>query len=123
MTTQEVADRYYKLAQEGQIEKIQDELYSLDAVSIEPENKSQLPLSVEGLVAMRQKEQQFNQLVEEMHSGYCGEPVVTPFYFTCAQNMDVTLKGKERKIKEQIGVFEVKDGKIVKEQFFYNDAY
>lgn len=123
MNTQEVASRYYELAKTGQIEKIQDELYSPDAVSIEPENESQLPIRVEGLAAMREKEQQFNQLVEEMHGGYCSEPIVTSFYFTCAQNMDVTLKGHERKVKDQICIFEVSDGKIVKEQFFYNDAY
>jgi limonene-1,2-epoxide hydrolase len=35
--------------------------------------------------------------------------------------MDAKMKGKERKTKGQIGVFEVRNGKIVKEQFFYDD--
>ncbi len=121
MTTQEVANRYYQLAQQGQLEKIQDELYAPDAVSIEPENDSQLPLKVVGLPAMRQKEQQFYQLIEQMHGGFCNEPVVSGFYFACTMGMDVTMKGKARRIKEQLGVFEVDKGKIVKEHFFYND--
>lgn len=122
MTTQEVADRYYDLAQKNQLGQIQDELYSPDAVSVEPENYSQLPLRVEGLGAMRQKEQQFYQLFEAMHGGSCGKPVVSGTYFTCAQSMDVTMKGQSRKLKEQLAVFEVDNGKIVLEQFFYKDT-
>jgi hypothetical protein len=121
MTTQEVANRYYELAQQGQLEKLQDELYSPNAVSIEPENDSQLPLEVIGLPAMRQKEQEFYQLIEQMHGGFCKEPIVSSYYFACTMGMDVTMKGKARRIKEQLGVFEVDKGKIVKEQFFYND--
>jgi limonene-1,2-epoxide hydrolase len=35
--------------------------------------------------------------------------------------MDVKMRGKERKLKNQIGIFEVRNGKIVKEQFFFDD--
>ena len=121
MTTQEVASRYYELAQRGQLEELQDELYAPNAVSIEPENASQLPLQVIDLPALRQKEQQFCQLIEQMHGGFGNEPVISSFYFACTMGMDVTMKGKARRIKEQLGVFEVDKGKIVKEQFFYND--
>ncbi|MFD2573022.1 SnoaL-like domain-containing protein [Spirosoma soli] len=122
MTTQQVADRYYEMAQQGELEKIQDELYALDAVSVEPANASQLPLWVKGLDAMRQKEYRFyQQMVEEMHGGFCNPPVVSTFHFACAMGMDVTLKGEARRVKEQIGVFEVRDGKIVSEHFFYDD--
>lgn len=123
MTTKQVASRYYALAQQGgQLEQIQDELYAPTAVSIEPVNNSHLPLRVEGLQAMRQKEQQFyQQMVAQIHGGFCSEPVVSSYHFACAMGMDVTLKGQARRLKEQIGVFEVRDGKIVKEEFFYND--
>jgi hypothetical protein len=33
--------------------------------------------------------------------------------------MDCTMKGMGRQKLEEIAVYEVKDGKIVKEQFFY----
>lgn len=49
------------------------------------------------------------------------EPIVSNFFFSHMTEMDVKMKGKERKIKGQIGVFEVRNGKIVKEQFFYDD--
>ena len=121
MTTQEVANRYFELAQKGQLEQIQDELYSPDALSIEPVNDSNLPISVKGIVAMRQKEAEFYKLIDGMYGGFCKEPIVTTYNFACASGMDVLMKGKERKMKEQIGVFEVENGKIIKEQFFYND--
>ena len=120
MTTQQVADRYYELAQRGQITQIQDELYSPDAVSIEPENRSNLPRKVEGMEAMRQKERQFYTMYDQMHGGECGQPVVSGPYFACAQSLDVTIEG-ERKSKHQMGIFEVTDGKIVLEQFFYKE--
>jgi hypothetical protein len=56
-----------------------------------------------------------------MHGGYMSEPVVSSFFFSMMTGMDVTMKGKQRRLKDQIGVFEVRNGKIVKEQFFYDD--
>jgi hypothetical protein len=46
---------------------------------------------------------------------------VSTFFFSMMTGMDVTMRGKQRKKKEQICVFEVRSGKIVKEQFFYDD--
>ena len=37
MTTKEVANRYYELAQTGRYDQIVDELDSEDAISVEPE--------------------------------------------------------------------------------------
>ncbi|HOY12317.1 MAG TPA: nuclear transport factor 2 family protein [Saprospiraceae bacterium] len=121
MTTQAVAQRYYELIQMHQYAQIQNELYALDAVSIEPENDSNLPIIVTGIDALREKEGLFFSQVEEMHGSYMSEVVVSTFFFTMMTGMDVTMKGKQRKKKEQICVFEVRNGKIVKEQFFYDD--
>ncbi len=121
MTTQEVAKRYYELIQQHQYKQIQDELYASDAVSIEPENDTDLPLVTEGIEALQQKEKLFFSQVDQMYGGKMSEPVVSNFFFSQMTEMDVKMKGKERKIKGQIGVFEVRNGKIVKEQFFYDD--
>ncbi|UOQ51608.1 SnoaL-like domain-containing protein [Hymenobacter cellulosivorans] len=121
-TIQEIADRYYALAQRGQIHQIQDELYARDAVSIEPENVSQLPITVRGIEALRDKEALLEAQIEARHGGFCGQPIVASYYFACTMGMDVTLKDRGRVQKDQVGVFEVADGHIVKEQFFYNDA-
>jgi ketosteroid isomerase-like protein len=118
MTTQDVANRFNELAQSGQWDKIQGELFADNAVSIEPANSPGLK-TVQGIDAIRQKGEQFNQAVEEMHGGYSKDPVVAGNHFSVAMGMDVTMKGMGRMNMEEIAVYEVKDGKIVKEQFFY----
>ena len=75
MTTQEVANKFNELAQSGQMDKIQDELYSDDAESIEPPHAQGLQ-SVKGLAAIKEKGKKFNEMVEEMHGGYTTAPVV-----------------------------------------------
>jgi hypothetical protein len=118
MTTQEVANRFNELAQSGQWQQIQDELFSDDAESIEPEH-SQGMKSAKGREAISQKGKQFGEMVEEMHGGFTGEPQVAGNYFSVAMGMDCTMKGQGRMKMDEICVYEVKDGKIMKEQFFY----
>jgi hypothetical protein len=118
MTTQEVANRFNELAQSGQWDKIQEELFAENAVSIEPPHAQGLQ-SVEGLAAIKEKGRQFGESVEAMHGGYSSAPVVGGNYFSVAMGMDATFKGMGRMKMDEIAVYEVKDGKIVKEQFFY----
>jgi ketosteroid isomerase-like protein len=118
MTTKEVANRFNQLAQTGQWQQIQDELFADNAVSIEPENSPGLK-NAQGREALRQKGKQFEEMVEEMHGGYSNEPQVAGNHFAVAMGMDVTMKGQGRTKMDEIAVYEVKDGKIVKEQFFY----
>jgi hypothetical protein len=118
-TTQEVANRFNELAQTAQWDQIQDELYSDDAESIEPPGVPGME-SVKGLDAIRKKGQQFGAMVEEMHGGYSGDPIVAGDHFAVPMGMDVTFKGMGRMNLEEIAVYEVRDGKITKEQFFFN---
>ncbi|MDX2133330.1 MAG: nuclear transport factor 2 family protein [Saprospiraceae bacterium] len=119
MTTKQVADRFYQLAQQGQWDDIQNELFSQDAVSIEPEGTPWG--TVKGLDAIREKGRQFAAMFEEMHSGWCTEPQVGGNYFSVAMGMDVTMKDQGRVNMDEVCVYQVKDGKIVSEQFFYNE--
>ena len=119
MTTKEVANRFHELSQQGNWNQIQEELYSDDAVSIEPENSPGLK-SVNGKEAIKEKGKQFEAMVEEMHGGYSTEPVVAGNFFSVAMGMDTTMKGQGRMKMDEIAVYEVKDGKIVKGQFFFN---
>jgi hypothetical protein len=118
MTTQDVANRFNELAQSGQWEKIQDELFAENAVSLEPP-QSQGMQSAEGLPAIKEKGKQFGTMVEEMYGGYSNEPQVAGNFFAVAMGMDCKMKGMDRMKMDEIAVYEVKDGKIVKEQFFY----
>jgi hypothetical protein len=118
LTTTEVAARFNELAKEGNWNKIQEELFAENAVSIEPPGSPGLQ-SVEGLPAIKQKGKDFENMVEEMHGGYSSDPLVTGNHFAVAMGMDVTMKGAGRSKMDEIALYEVKDGKIVKEQFFY----
>lgn len=118
MTTQEVADRLYELFEEGKWSEAQDELFSQDAKSIEPPNSPGLH-SVEGLDNIKKKGEMFQSMVEEMHGGYTSKPLVAGNYIAFAAGMDCTMKGAGRMKMDEIAVYEVKDGKIVKEQFFF----
>ncbi|BAO76912.1 nuclear transport factor 2 family protein [Winogradskyella sp. PG-2] len=58
--------------------------------------------------------------VTEFHSGTISEPVVAGNHFTSKMTFDVTFKDRGRQQMEELAVFEVKDGKIVSEQFLYS---
>ena len=118
MTTQDVASRFNELAQTGQWDKIQNELFADNAVSIEPPNSPGMQ-SAEGMEAIREKGKQFGEMVEEMHGGYTTAPVVGGKFFSVGMGMDCTMKGMGRQKMDEIALYEVRDGKIVREQFFY----
>ena len=61
----------------------------------------------------------FRSMVEEVHGGYCSEPIVAGNHFAIAMGMDVTMKGQGRSTMDEIAVYQVKNGKITKEQFFF----
>jgi ketosteroid isomerase-like protein len=118
MTTQDVANRYHELSQTGQWDKVQGELFADNAVSIEPPGSQGLQ-TAEGMDAIREKGKKFGEAVEEMHGGYTSAPVVGGRFFSVAMGIDCTMKGMGRMKMDEIALYEVKDGKIVREQFFY----
>lgn len=120
MTTKEVANRFSELAAQGNWMQIQQELFSKDAVSIEPSHAvSQGLPNAEGLEAIIKKGEMFQSMVEEVHGGYCSQPVIAGNHFAVAMGLDATMKGQGRSKMDEIAVYEVKDGKITKEQFFF----
>jgi ketosteroid isomerase-like protein len=116
-TTQEVADRFYELAQQGKFDEIQDELYDENVKSVEPAHSNWQ--NVQGLDKIKEKAKQWQDMTEEMHGGYTGKPQVAGNFFSCLMGMDVTIKGQGRMKMDEIAVYEVRDGKIVLEHFFF----
>lgn len=118
MNTSEVAKRFYELAQQGNWEQIYAELFNKDAESIEPSASINLP-SVKGLDKIREKGKLWESMIEEVHGGYTNEPQTAGNFFVCTMGIDLTMKGQSRSKIDEVALYEVKNGKIVKEQFFY----
>jgi hypothetical protein len=86
-------------------------------VSIEPFETPAFPKETKGLPAIIEKGKKFEAMVEQMHSHSVSDPVVAGSSFACTMQMDVTMKGQGRMNMTELCVYEVKDGKIVSEQF------
>ena len=120
MTTQEIATKWAEYCQTGRWDLAQDELYHPDAISLEMEGAQGFPPRVEGLEGLKQKGAAWGEMVEQFHGIEIEGPIVAGNKFVATMKMDVTMKGQPRKVDEEIGLFTVKDGKIVSEQFFYD---
>ena len=118
MTTQEVASRLYELCATHQHDVAYAELFAPNAKNIEPPHANNMA-SVDGIAAILEKTKQFNASIEEIHSGYTHEPKVFGPYIFMEMGMDVTFKGMGRKQMNEMCKYEVKDGKIISEEFFY----
>lgn len=116
MTTQEIADRLHELCKNGKFEQARQELYSPQAESIEGEQAPE-PRRIQGIEQINQKNEQFQNDVEQMHNVNVTKPIVQGNLISMGLGMDVTMKNRGRTNMEEMCVYQVKDGKIVKEQF------
>ncbi|HEY8780285.1 MAG TPA: nuclear transport factor 2 family protein [Mucilaginibacter sp.] len=119
MTAQEVANRLVQLCREGKNADAINELYDDKVVSIEPEGSPMGGKTVGKDAILENTNQWFNS-VEQIHSVNISDPIVSGNFFACTMSVDATYKGKGRNAMDELCVFEVKDGRIVKDQFFYN---
>ncbi|HAI85343.1 MAG TPA: hypothetical protein DCL43_16920 [Chitinophagaceae bacterium] len=117
MTTQSIADRLVALCRQGQYEAAQNELYHADAESFEP-NSPFVPY-VKGLDAIKAKGEQFQSQIETFYGTEVSDPLVAGNYISCSISLDCDFKGHGRVDMREIALYEVKDGKIVKETFYY----
>ncbi|MEM1339420.1 MAG: SnoaL-like domain-containing protein [Bacteroidota bacterium] len=117
MTTQEVADQLVDYCRTGQFDTAMKELYGEGIVSIEPKGA---PMErVEGFQEVIKKAAYFNDMVEEFHGNEVSDPLVADNFFSCRMKMDATFKQGGRQAMEEICLYEVADGKIIREEFFY----
>jgi ketosteroid isomerase-like protein len=94
-------------------------LYSPDIVSVESMGNEQMPREMKGIDAIRQKNKWWSDN-NEVHSSNVDGPFVGEDKFAVYYNYDVTFKPTgQRNPMEEMALYTVKDGKIVREQFFY----
>ncbi len=117
MNTQEIAKKLVEHCRHARWEAAQTELYGDNAVSIEPEASPAFDKETKGKAAIIEKGHKFDAMVEKMHSLTVSEPLVAKESFACTMTMDISMKGQGRMQMSELCVYEVKDGKIVSEQF------
>jgi len=118
MTTQEVADRLVALCRKGEFETALMELYHDDAESIEPYATPDFEKVTKGKSSLVAKGEKFQGMTEQIHSIQMSDPLVAGNAFACRMWMDISIKGKGRMEMDELCVYQVRDGKVISEQFF-----
>jgi hypothetical protein len=118
ITTSAIASEIYALALDNKFEQIQRLYFADDAKSIEAEEYGAL-VTVQGLDNIIAKGDAWQKEVEEVHGGYVLEPKVFGNYIFMEMGLDITMKGQPRMEMKEMVKYEVKEGKIISEEFFY----
>ncbi|WGD34177.1 SnoaL-like domain-containing protein [Olleya sp. YS] len=118
MNTKEVAQQWASMCREGKNLECINELYADNVVSREmPGVPGEV---ITGKQNVWNKSKEWLDNVAEYHSGEVSEPLVADNFFTAKMSFDCTFKDRGRQQMEEVCVYEVKDGKIASEQYFYN---
>ncbi|MDR3679478.1 MAG: nuclear transport factor 2 family protein [Flavipsychrobacter sp.] len=118
LTTQEVADRFHELAQQEKWFEIQEELFAENVRSVEPANSPYLGYA-EGKAAVNKKAEDFVKRIQAVHKVYTSAPLACGNHFVVGRQMDITVEPHGSIQINEIMLYEVQDGQIVLEQFFY----
>jgi hypothetical protein len=119
-STAAVAQELVALCRGGRNLEAIDKLYSPKIVSIESAGSEEMPAEMSGIDAIRQKNVWWFEN-NEIHKAEANGPFVGENQFAVQYTFDVTFKPTgQRTEMSEMALYTVKDGKIVREQFFYN---
>ncbi|RYZ04374.1 MAG: nuclear transport factor 2 family protein [Myxococcales bacterium] len=119
MSVNEIANRYVALCNEGKFEQILEELFASDSVSVEASAPPGMDPTSSGIAAIRAKGEWWANN-HEIHSVEVSGPYPNGDRFAVRFVLDVTNKPSARRMKmDEIGLFTVENGKISREEFFY----
>ncbi len=117
MKTEDIASNLVNWCREGNYERCYQELYSPDIVSIEPGGENPV---CNGMEEVAKKGEWWVENFE-VHSSEISDPIVADNWFTVKFDMDTTHRPSGQRTKSaELAVYQVHDGKIVKEQFFFD---
>jgi ketosteroid isomerase-like protein len=118
--TASVANELVALCRAGRNLDAIAKLYSPKIVSIEPVGSETMPAEMTGIEAIRQKNEQWFENYE-VNSAEVNGPFVGGDQFAVHYVFDTTFKPTgQRSAMSEMALYTVKDGKIAREQFFYN---
>jgi len=125
MTTMEVGKKLADLCRQGKFADAMNALYSPNIVSIEAhaDPSGSMPQRMEGIKAVRGKGEWWEKN-HTVHSAQVDGPWPHGDRFIVRFKLDVTPKAGpmagKRMTMDETGLYTVKDGKVVHEEFFYH---
>lgn len=118
METKEIAKKLVAYCNKADWDGAHNELYAENSISIEPYATPEFEKETKGLNAIKEKGRKFSGMVEKVHSIKISEPLIAGNSLAFVLGMDITMKGKGRMSSPELCVYQVKDGKIISEEFF-----
>jgi ketosteroid isomerase-like protein len=119
----EVGKKLVDLCRQGKFKEALEQLYSPHIVSIEPFAPPPQPARLEGIAAVKGKADWWENN-HEIHKVDVAGPWPHGDRFIVRFTLDVTAKSGpmagNRFTMDEAGLYTVKDGKVVHEEFFYN---
>ena len=117
MNTEEVANKVMELTRKQAWHEAVDELYDKDIVSVEALGMGGESPEKRGINAVRGKADWWIENMD-VHSFKVSGPFVAHDRFVVQYDVDVTDKNSKNRFQmSEVGVYTVKDGKIVREEF------
>lgn len=121
-TTMEIANQYVSLCQVGKNAEALETLFSEDAASVEAIEMPGATQTIQGKAAIRAKGEWWIAN-HDVHAASVTGPWPHGDRFIVGFHMDVTNKPSGRRMTlDEAGLFTVRDGRIVREEFFYSGA-
>ncbi|MEM6685487.1 MAG: nuclear transport factor 2 family protein [Bacteroidota bacterium] len=118
MKTHEIATSVVALLREGKFKGVYDHFFNYEDVRhIEPQ--SPFFPNLTGVAAIKEKDAQMQANIASVEQMEIGEPIVSKDHFAMTYKINFTLKDGSKMELDEIIVYQVKDGKIILEQFFY----
>jgi hypothetical protein len=118
METKEIAKKLAAYCSKADWSGAHKELYAENAISIEPYSTPEFEKETKGLKAIIEKGKKFDSMVEKIHGIEVSEPLIAGSSIAFTLGMDITMKGQGRMNSPELCVYQVKDGKIISEEFF-----
>ena len=117
MTTEQVAQRVVELCRKQAWKEALEALYDKGIVSVEAFGMGGESPEKRGIDQVRGKTEWWLQNMD-VHSVKVGGPFVAHDHFVVQYDIDVTDKNSKKRMQmSEVGVYTVKDGKIVREEF------
>ena len=117
MNTEEVAKKVVELTRKQAWKEALESLYAKDIVSVESRANESGSFETRGIEGVRGKVNWWLDTMET-HSVKVHGPFVAHDRFVVQYDIDVTDKGSKKRMQlSEVGVYTVKDGTIVREEF------